>query len=554
MSENLQLQNPIQELSEKERKKLERQKKDQEYKDNEIKMGLRSKLMTLFSLLSLGIAIGIMIPAIKNQTNSLLNEKEKQGKIITTGLISSLKTRLIDIYGINEKTIRKLKTKADFEKFYQRQDIAQLIFEDIDQVIQQPDVEYAYFLGKHKIALGHTNPKILPYKTYDFENGIKSYFETYKDEGLKELKIISKPIEIKKISEKKKGKETDQEENHIDVMHFSSTFSYKSDPELEDGIGEVHIGISLESVNKQIYDNKVELQLVGVVAIAFGILAALIFASLLSNPIRKIISGMRQVTKGNFSANVILHSKDEVGLLSRTFNVMLKGMSVLVSPEVAQVVLSGGDLLTSGQRKEVTVLFSDIRSFTTISESLTPHEVVDMLNNYMEIMTDIIIKYGGVVDKFVGDEIFAVFGAPFDHPIHPLCATATALEMDIELDKHNDERINEGKPPIMIGIGVNTGDVIAGAMGSSKRIDYTSIGDAVNLGARLEGTNKVYGTRAIISEFTYELIKGEIIARELDLIRVKGKNKPVTIYEALALTETGKQKINKYLKERPKTH
>ncbi|MDH5717259.1 MAG: HAMP domain-containing protein [Spirochaetia bacterium] len=539
-------------LSAKERKRLQKLKQDKEYKDNEIKWGLRFKLLFLFSAISLGIAIGIMIPAITNQTNSLLAEKKKQGKVMIRGLTSAIKNRLLDLYALNDKKLKKINSYEQYKNFYQNNGISELIFEDVDQVLAQPDVEYAYVLGKHDIALGHTNPKIEAYTKYKFEKGINNYFTEFKAKQnldpvyYKTPRVLDKTIQVTKSVKIDKEKSKDKV---IDVMDFSYIMTFKSNPELKDAIGEVHIGISLESVHQQIFDNKVELQMVGAIAIAFGILAAIIFAAFLSRPIRKIIFGMQQVTKGNFHESVILHSKDEVGLLSRTFNVMLKGMSILVSPEVAQVVLSGGDLTKSGEKREVTVLFSDIRSFTTISESLTPHEVVDMLNQYMEIMTDIIIKYGGVVDKFVGDEIFAVFGAPFDHPMHPLCATATAIEMDIELDKHNENRRKEGKPPIMIGIGVNTGDVIAGAMGSSKRVDYTSIGDAVNLGARLEGTNKVYGTRAIISEFTYDFVKNDIITRELDLIRVKGKNKPVTIYEAVDLTETGRQKIQKFLSE-----
>jgi class 3 adenylate cyclase len=199
------------------------------------------------------------------------------------------------------------------------------------------------------------------------------------------------------------------------------------------------------------------------------------------------------------------------------------------------------DLYNSSEQREVTVLFSDIRGFTTLSESMTPREVVNMLNDYLELMTKIIVKYQGVVDKFVGDEIFSVFGAPYNHPNHPLAAIAVALEMGVVLSRHNEERVAEGKHPINIGIGINTGVVIAGAMGSKKRVDYTSIGDAVNLGARLEGTNKVYGTLIIMSEFTHKKVKEWVVYRELDSIRVKGKLEPVLIYEVLDFTRDGRE-------------
>lgn len=533
---------------EKERKKEIKKKKDEEYKANEIKFGLRMKMIILFALIIFSIALGITFIATERQTESLLEEKNKQGNIIVRGLTASIKTRLFDAYALNADLIASFTRKDQYLEFYRQQGIYQQIFEDIDEVKKQPDVIYAYILDKNGLVLGHTNPQIQPYSEFTFDAGIKSYFESYKKQQLKELKPILKRINH---TEKIKSEQTNEKSSRvIEAIDFASTMAFKTNPTIEETIGEVHIGISLESVNKQIVDTRADLQLAGLIAIIFGIIGAVVFATLIASPIRKMIEGMRKVSEGDFTASVVLHSKDEVGLLSKTFNVMLKGMSVLVSPEVAQVVLSGTDLQSSGQKRDVTVLFSDIRSFTTISESLTPHEVVLMLNEYLEIMTDIIIKHGGVVDKFVGDEIFAVFGAPFEHPNHPLAAVATALEMGVELAAHNDERHQQGKPPIRIGIGVNSGEVIAGAMGSTKRIDYTSIGDTVNLGARLEGTNKVYGTLTIISEFTYALVKDDVIVRELDLIRVKGKNEPVTIYEAMALTDSGEHKVNEFINAR----
>ncbi|MCB1199199.1 MAG: HAMP domain-containing protein [Leptospiraceae bacterium] len=533
-------------LSEEE-KKAKIAKEDEEYKAREIKFGIRYKLILLFSILIFSIALGITLVATAQQSASLLEEKQKQGTIINRALTASVKTRLLDIYATNQNKLESFSSDDDFINFYQDNTISELIFEDVDAVIKQPDVVYAYILGKHNIVLGHTNPQIPPYSKYQFEEGVSSYLDRPENQGKNGLKPILTDIVFKKNKRNPDGEEIIEE---IETIDFSYLLAFRDNANLEDAVGEVHIGISLESVNAQIFETKVQLQIVGIVAILFGIGTAVIFASFIARPIRRVTEGMNAVAQGDFHASVLVKSKDEVGRLSRTFNIMLKGMSILVSPEVAQVVLAGGDLLKGGQKRIVTVLFSDVRGFTTISESLTPHEVVEMLNGYLEIMTDIIIKYGGVVDKFVGDEIFAVFGAPFDHPMHPLCSCATALEMGRELAAHNDSRMKEGRLPIEIGIGINTGEVIAGAMGSTKRIDYTSIGDAVNLGARLEGTNKVYGTLCIISEFTYEIVKDDIICRELDAIRVKGKNEPVTIYEVVGLTESGETKVNGYLAEK----
>jgi adenylate cyclase len=190
-------------------------------------------------------------------------------------------------------------------------------------------------------------------------------------------------------------------------------------------------------------------------------------------------------------------------------------------------------LKLGGDKKDLSVLFSDIRGFTTVSEKLTPEELVCLLNEYLTAMTNIVFKYEGLLDKYMGDAIMAVFGAPLDQPDHARRACLTALEMMSELHNLQKKWQAEGRPILNIGIGLNTGDMVVGNMGSEMRFDYTVMGDMVNLGSRLEGTNKEYGTNIIISEFTYEVVKGTMSCRELDLVRVKGKNKPVKIYELL---------------------
>jgi adenylate cyclase len=208
--------------------------------------------------------------------------------------------------------------------------------------------------------------------------------------------------------------------------------------------------------------------------------------------------------------------------------------SKFVSKSVVDELLKDPEKVTlGGEKKELTVLFSDIRGFTSISEKLTPEELVEHLNVYLQSMTEIVFKYNGTLDKYVGDEIMAFWGAPVPQEDHALLACRAALEMIVELDVMNRAWIAEGKPDLKIGIGLNSGDMVVGNMGSSSRMDYTLMGDNVNLGARLEGTNKVYGTTIIISEFTYALVRDHVVVRELDLIRVKGKELPVTIYELL---------------------
>jgi adenylate cyclase len=201
---------------------------------------------------------------------------------------------------------------------------------------------------------------------------------------------------------------------------------------------------------------------------------------------------------------------------------------------VEQMLKDPEKLKLGGEKKDLTVLFSDIRGFTSISEHMTPERLVKFLNEYLTKMTDIVFKYDGLLDKYMGDAIMAIWGAPLDQSDHPLRACYTALEMVEELRLLQQKWATEGMPRMNIGIGINAGPMVVGNMGSERRFDYTVMGDSVNLGSRLEGLNKLYGTNIIISEMTYERVREEILGRELDLVRVKGKDQPVKIYELLS--------------------
>jgi adenylate cyclase len=205
-----------------------------------------------------------------------------------------------------------------------------------------------------------------------------------------------------------------------------------------------------------------------------------------------------------------------------------------VSPKVVDQLLQDPPEL-GGVDKELTVMFSDIRAFSTLSENMSPQELVNHLNVYLAAMTDIILEYGGTLDKYIGDAIMAFWGAPLSMADHAERACACALKQMEKLKELNaswpvDKRIN-------IGIGLNSGVMTVGNMGSNLRMNYTLMGDNVNLGSRLEGTNKEYGTNIIISEYTYGLVKDKFVVRELDNVRVKGKNKPVGIYELVDRAE-----------------
>ncbi|MBE9199128.1 MULTISPECIES: adenylate/guanylate cyclase domain-containing protein [unclassified Nodularia (in: cyanobacteria)] len=206
-----------------------------------------------------------------------------------------------------------------------------------------------------------------------------------------------------------------------------------------------------------------------------------------------------------------------------------------MTQELAEELLKLDDAKLGGDRKEVSILFSDIRGYTTLTENLEAEEVVSMLNDYFESMVEAVFKHKGTLDKYIGDAIMAVFGSPLPLENHAWMAVQTSVEMRHRLIEFNQRRHVAGQPRIKIGIGINSDTVISGNIGSSKRMEFTAIGDGVNLGSRLESISKQYGCDIILSDNTFKPCQDQIWARELDYIRVKGRNEPVAIYELVGL-------------------
>ena len=205
-----------------------------------------------------------------------------------------------------------------------------------------------------------------------------------------------------------------------------------------------------------------------------------------------------------------------------------------VSPSIVEEILSDPkNIELGGKKMNLTIMFSDVRGFTTISEKLDPHALSNLLNQYLTPMTEIVFANQGTLDKYMGDAIMAFFGAPIPIEKHAHFACRAALQSLEKLFELQKEFAAKGLPMIDIGIGLNSGEVSAGNMGSKTVRSYTVMGDAVNLASRLEGINKEYGTRIVISEFTFEQVKNGFACREIDWVRVKGKTKPVKIYELI---------------------
>lgn len=209
-------------------------------------------------------------------------------------------------------------------------------------------------------------------------------------------------------------------------------------------------------------------------------------------------------------------------------------MSRYMDPAIADRLVASGTEILGGTNVECTVLFSDIRGFTTLTEQLGPQGTVALLNEYFTLMVDCIQQESGMLDKFIGDAIMAAFGIPVPHEDDADRSVRASIAMIEALNKWNRLRTSEGRLPVNIGIGLNTDTVVSGNIGSSKRMDFTIIGDGVNLAARLESACKQYGTKILISEFTMRKLKGTYRQREIDLVVVKGKTQPVAIYEIMA--------------------
>ena len=250
---------------------------------------------------------------------------------------------------------------------------------------------------------------------------------------------------------------------------------------------------------------------------------------------------MSIVAKGDLSPRLIVDANDELGDLSHRFNVMLDELEQsqrmrdlfgrYVSKEVAErVIENGADL--GGENVPATALFADIRDFTTLTESLPPQQVVDILNRYYTRMVDAIVEQGGWVNKFGGDSLLAVFGAPIRQSDHALRAVNAAWEMNRALAEFNAEQVAMGLPTITIGVGISSGEMLAGNVGGKERLEYTVIGDPVNLASRLESLTKEWQTPILLSEHTQELLdENKVNTNRCDQVTVKGKTQPTIVYE-----------------------
>ena len=279
-----------------------------------------------------------------------------------------------------------------------------------------------------------------------------------------------------------------------------------------------------------------------VAGLAVLIAGVIIVSRNVTRPVLDLVRGARRIEQGNYREPVTTGQVDELGRLADAFNQMARGLAEkervrdllgkVVSPEIAEELMSK-EIELGGEECEVTVLFTDIRGFTSLCEGKSPRQILTLLNEYFTALTGVIEVNGGVVDKYIGDAVMALFGAPVRHADAASRAVRTAMGMEAALATVNREYAARGASPIHIGVGINTDEVVVGNMGSQSRLNYTVIGDGVNLASRLEGLTKHYGATVVVSDTTRAAAPG-FVYQELDRVRVKGRSEPVRIFRPLA--------------------
>lgn len=330
----------------------------------------------------------------------------------------------------------------------------------------------------------------------------------------------------------------------IDAPNLGRVNAHVTDPATGKSRYMISVGYSVAGLNSLVEREILTAAGVAGVFIVAGLAVAVAVSVTWTRPVKELAAGLARVREGDFGYRLELGRRDELGRLARDFNVMAEGLldrefvkntfKRYVTKQVAEKILSQkGAISLAGEKREVTVLFCDLEGFTTFSERHEPQEVVALLNEYLAMMIDIIFSYEGALDKFLGDGVMAYWNAPLDQDHAPLKCTLAAVEMQDAIGTFNKKRVAAGKDPVYAGIGITTGEVVAGNIGSEKKMEYTVIGDKVNLAQRIEGQTD--RGQILIDNTTYLRIKDLCFATPLPPSRVRGKKEPVQTYVLHAL-------------------
>ena len=309
-------------------------------------------------------------------------------------------------------------------------------------------------------------------------------------------------------------------------------------------LGTVHMGLSKSSIDAPAKKAQRFVALIALGGLILGGIGAFSLAKLTVAPIKLLVQGAYEIGQGNLDQKIAVKSKDEIGELTAAFNDMARGLREkafirdtferYMSKQLAEKLLDSGGKLTvelGGEHRFVTVLFTDIRGFTSMSEKLDPKMVISFLNEYFSMMVDVVFEQKGFIDKFIGDAMMIIYGVPVKGDDDAVRAVRTGIRMQAAMRRFNEKRAAEGQPPMHMGIGINSGTVVAGNVGSKERMNYTVIGDTVNLAARLEPLSRE--ENVIISQATYDLVKDMFEIEKKGEVMLKGKLEPQRIYEVI---------------------
>ena len=451
-------------------------------------MPLKLKLSLIVTVLLTLTVILVSAMLLRQQQKTLTAEMVKRGLTIAQNLAASAKQSLVSD---DDLTLNLL----------------------VKDAMKDPDVAYVAITDEKGKALAHSDVGLVGHRLERAAPlaplGNELLVQTYEVAGTGELIDFSLPLTFRNVR-----------------------------------VGALYLGFSQRSIAAALARARNNAILISVAMVLLGIGGAVTLASFLSRPISQLMEGTRAIADGNFSITLHVPSRDEIGALTHSFNEMAaslrekdaikRAFTRYVAREVVTEILKDPDkIVLTGERRDVTVLFCDVRGFTSISERVPPEEVVAMLNAFYTLMIDTTFKYDGTLDKFLGDGVMAVFGAPIYHGDHSLRAVRTALAMQAGMRELSGRRVTEGKAPLTIGIGINAGDAVAGSVGTEARMEYTVVGDSVNLAARLESAAKP--GQILIAGATYARVRDAVQARALGPMKVKGKEEEIDVYAVVGV-------------------
>ncbi len=451
-------------------------------------MPLKLKLSLLITVLLTLSVVLLSAMLLRQQQTTLTAEMVKRGLTIAQHLAASAKNPLVSD---DELTLNLL----------------------VKEALRDPDVAYVVITDEKGKALAHSDVTLVgrplerPGRLAPL--GAQLMVQTYEQAGGRELIDFSVPLMFRQVN-----------------------------------VGALYLGFSQQSISAALARARNNAVVVSAAMILLGIVGAFTLGTVLARPISQLMEGTRAIADGNFAITLHVPSRDEIGALTHSFNEMAaslrekdaikRAFTRYVAREVVTEILKDPDkIVLTGERREVTVLFCDVRGFTSLSERLPPEEVVSLLNAFYTLMIDSTFKHDGTLDKFLGDGVMAVFGAPIYHADHSLRALRTALSMQAGIRELSTRRSAEGKPPLRIGIGVNAGTAVAGTVGTEARMEYTVIGDSVNLASRLESYAKP--GQILIAEHTYVRVREAVEARPLGRMKLRGKEEEVEVYEVTGI-------------------